>query len=200
MSDDLEMLEELEELPSEPVKELSPKKKARAERREKKMRRVELKRLLRQLKKTKGPHSRPYREAEDELLKIEGDLQIEKEAETSTELKGKDMFEVAEQFEDNPDNLPHELKVLVERGIRLKLQLDKAEIRFAGRYCRLFRKDFREHYGVNFREQNYGQVFEGFVQLGTEGEEEETDEVDEAPEVVETEDAKETEVEMMDEI
>lgn len=171
--DDIEMLQEegIEPLGDDldiPFdQELTPKQQRKADRKAKRRRKKEIKKALKAMKKDDQVDTPEYRKLEDELLAIEGYSKPQDE-----EVSGKDMFEVAEQFNDEIKNLPKNLRILVERGVKIKRKLDNQEDRFAKRFCRMFRKDFRSRYGKGFREENYGEVFKAFVDLGSEGREE----------------------------
>lgn len=170
VEDDIENLGDAIDIPFD--KELTPKQQRKADRKAKRKRKKEIRKRLKQMKKDDEVDTKEYRQLEDELLALEG---YQKPGEEEEELKGKDMFDVAEQFEDDINKLPAKLKILVTRGLKLKKKLDAIEERFGKRYCRMYRKDFRARYGKNFRDENYGEVFKGFLDLGSE----EVDEVEE---------------------
>lgn len=57
------------------------------------------------------------------------------------------------------------MKVMILRGRKLKAKLDKIEERFSKSFRRMFRKQLRKAYGKGFRDQDYGQVYQSFLDL-----------------------------------
>lgn len=92
--------------------------------------------------------------------------------------EGKDMNQLAETIGEDVDKWPDrksaktaedkfkaKIKIQILRGRKLQGKIDKINERFGRMFKRYFRKELRKRYGKNWREQNYGEVFESFLNL-----------------------------------
>lgn len=122
----------------------------------KRAKREEIKRLKAIAKGEEGKEDDDEIEAieeEDEEIEFEGKL-------------ARDMYAIfEEEYGDDVEKYPEKIQRLVKRGQKLKEKLDRIEELFSRRFRKLHRKELKKYYGKQYRDENYGNVFQTVLEL-----------------------------------
>lgn len=169
--DDIDFIDPPKEegLAPKELDDLTPKQLRKHLRVIKKQNRVRIKAIKAEMKilkadKKKGKYCKDYRRLEDELLDLKRSIpSSQRDEELSS---GKDMFTfVEETFGDDISKLPPKLKVLIDKGLKWRELLDRAEKKFALRFHRTYTDAMKECYGKQYKDQDYGQIYSAFLDL-----------------------------------